>query len=313
MDKVEIIKALLKAVGMPQKQQSDLCALSLLAMAGLRENDSLSRATGDWIRIHDVISFINTNYPQVHYAENSRETIRKQAMHHFRTAAIVEDNGKATNSPKYMYRITPEFLSVLRTWNMHKDGFRPTKALKAFLSVHQQLRDIYASKKRMEMMPVRINGTDLSLSPGNHNRLQQAIIEDFAPRFAPGAECLYLGDTTRKDLIKNVERLAELGFSITLHDIMPDVVLYRADKDWIYFIEAVDSVGPMNPARVHDIGVMTANVNSAKIFVTAFLTFEKYLRFASQLAWETEVWIAESPDHMIHLNGHKFLGPRPMR
>lgn len=295
---------------MPKRQQSDLCALTLLAMAGLKEKDSMRSATGEWIRIHDVISFINTHYPPTHYAENSRETIRKQAMHHFRTAAIIEDNGEATNSPNYRYRITPEFLPVLRTWNIRKDGLHHTKAFKAFLDNHQQLRDIYASKKRMEKMPIQINGIELSLSPGNHNRLQRAIIEEFAPRFAPGSECLYLGDTTRKDLIKNEKRLAELGFSITLHDKMPDVVLYRPDTDWIYFIEAVDSVGPMSPARIHDISFMTANVLSGKIFVTAFLTFEKYRRFASQLAWETEVWIAESPDHMIHLNGDKFLGPR---
>lgn len=310
MDKATVIKALLKAIGMPPRQQSDLCALTLLAMAGLRERDPLHSATGEWVRIHDVISFINTHYPPTHYAENSRETIRKQAMHHFRTAAVIEDNGEATNSPNYRYRITPEFLSVLRTLSIREDSIQHTKALEAFLGNHQQLREIYASKKRMAKMPLRINGVELSLSPGAHNRLQRAIIEEFAPRFAPGAECLYMGDTTRKDLIRNEERLAGLGFRISLHDKLPDVVLYRPDTDWIYFIEAVDSVGPMSPARIHDIRLMTANASSGKIFITAFLTFGKYRRFASWLAWETEVWIAESPDHMIHLNGDKFLGPR---
>ena len=29
-----------------------------------------------------------------------------------------------------------------------------------------------------------------------------------------------------------------------------------------------------------------------------------------ELAWETEVWIAEMPEHMIHLNGDRFMGPR---
>ena len=117
-------------------------------------------------------------------------------------------------------------------------------------------------------------------------------------------------NTVRKDLVKNVNKLSELGFEITLHDKMPDVVLYRADKNWLYFIEAVDSVGPMSPERVIDIQRMTKNVNCGKIFVTAFLDFKKYKHFSEQLAWETEVWIAEMPDHMIHLNGDKFLGPR---
>ena len=111
-------------------------------------------------------------------------------------------------------------------------------------------------------------------------------------------------------MVKNEAKLTELGFAITLHDKMPDVVLYREDKDWLYFIEAVDSVGPMSPERVRDINQMTEGVKSGKIFVTAFLDFSKFKRFSEQLAWETEVWIADMPDHMIHLNGDKFMGPR---
>ena len=53
-----------------------------------------------------------------------------------------------------------------------------------------------------------------------------------------------------------------------------------------------------------------ANVTAGKIFVTAFLDFKTYKKFAEELAWETEVWIAEMPEHMIHLNGDRFMGPR---
>lgn len=305
MDKLETIKKLLADVGMPDKQQSDLCALTMLGLANLKEGDSFKKASNNWIRIHDVIQFINDNYG-VTYAENSRETFRKQAMHHFRNAALIEDNGKATNSPNYRYRITSDFLNVLKSIGTKKENL----SLQNFLSVHEKLVDTYASKKTMPMMPVKINNVDYVLSPGSHNELQKAILEEFAPRFAPNSECLYVGDTTNKDLVKNVNKLSELGFEITLHDKMPDVVLYRADKNWLYFIEAVDSVGPMSPERVIDIQRMTKNVNCGKIFVTAFLDFKKYKRFSEQLAWETEVWIAEMPDHMIHLNGDKFLGPR---
>jgi hypothetical protein len=175
---------------------------------------------------------------------------------------------------------------------------------------HESLIDIYASKKQMEKMPVKINGLDFTFSPGKHNQLQKAIIEEFAPRFAPGSECLYVGDTTEKDLVKNVGKLRELGFEITLHDKMPDVVLYREDKNWIYFVESVTSVGPMDPKRLVEIGQMTRNVTAGMIFVTAFLDFKTFKKFSADLAWETEVWLAEEPEHMIHLNGDKFLGPR---
>ena len=162
----------------------------------------------------------------------------------------------------------------------------------------------------MTMMPVNINGESFKFSTGKHNELQKAIIEEFAPRFAPNSECLYVGDTIEKNLVKNVEKLKELGFEITLHDKMPDVVLYREDKDWIYFVESVTSVGPMDPKRILEIEEMTKDVTAGKIFVTAFLDFKTYKKFAEELAWETEVWIAEMPEHMIHLNGDRFMGPR---
>lgn len=305
MDKISETREFLKNIGMPKQQQADICCYVILAMAGIKPEMPWNEATNEWIRIHDIIQFANTYYG-TSYAENSRETFRKQALHRFRTAALVEDNGKATNSPNYRYRLTDETLQLIRNldtneWNKH---------LKLFLTYHEKLVDIYASKKKMTMMPVKINGDDFSFSAGKHNELQKAIIEDFAPRFAPNAECLYVGDTIEKDLVKNVEKLLELGFEITLHDKMPDVVLYREDKNWIYFVESVTSVGPMDPKRILEIEELTKNVSAGKIYVTAFLDFKTYKKFAEELAWETEVWIAEMPEHMIHLNGDKFMGPR---
>lgn len=305
MDKIEETREFLNNIGMPKAQQADICCYVILAMAGIKSDMQWKEATNDWIRIHDIIQFANSYYGTT-YAENSRETFRKQALHHFRTAALVEDNGKATNSPNYRYRLTEETLQMLRV----RDTIEWQPSLRRFLHYHQSLIEMYASKKKMSMMPVKINGQNFSFSPGKHNELQKAIIEEFAPRFAPNSECLYVGDTIEKDLVKNVEKLTELGFEIILHDKMPDVVLYREDKEWLYFVESVTSVGPMDPKRILEITEMTKDVTAGKIFVTAFLDFKTYKRFSENLAWETEVWIAEMPEHMIHLNGDKFLGPR---
>lgn len=310
MDKLEVAKHLLARVGMPAELQSALCCLSLLAMAKLAKSTPYSQATNEWVRIHDIIAFISDHYG-VAYAENSRETFRKHAMHAFRAAALIEDNGKSTNSPNYRYRITSEFLVVIQNMSGSKKALCDDNVyLTQFIANHESLTEIYASKKKMQKLPVRINNQDFTFSPGKHNQLQKAIIEEFAPRFAPNSECLYVGDTTQKDLVKDVDKLSSIGFEITLHDKMPDVVLYREDKNWVYFVEAVTSVGPMNPKRVSEIAAMTENVSSGKIFVTAFLDFATFKKFSEQLAWETEVCIADMPEHMIHLNGDKFLGPR---
>ena len=305
MDKIEETREFLQKVGMPKAQQADICCYVILAMAGIKPNMSWSEATNEWIRIHDIIQFANTYYGAA-YAENSREAFRKQALHRFRTAALVEDNGKATNSPNYRYRLTEESLQMLKAVGTKQEQTE----LNRFLAYHEKLMDIYASKKKMTMMPVKINGLDFSFSAGKHNELQKAIIEEFAPRFAPNSECLYVGDTIEKDLVKNVDKLEKLGFEITLHDKMPDVVLYREDKDWLYFIESVTSVGPMDNKRIVELQELTKNVKSGKIFVTAFLDFKTFKKFSESLAWDTEVWMADMPDHMIHLNGDRFLGPR---
>ncbi len=305
MTRKQEARNVLKSLGMPTRQQSDICCLSLLALLSLSPSTPWSAATNEWWRIHDLLVFLRANYRGAKYAENSRETFRKEAMHHFRTAALVEDNGVATNSPNYRYRVTAEALSLLQSYG----GPLWEVKLAAFRAVHKSLKEVYESKKRVRRVPVRVDGVDYALSTGGHNQLQKAVIEEFAPRFAPGSKCLYLGDTVNRDLIKDVDGLRSLGFEITLHDKMPDVVLYRADRKWIYFIECVTTVGPMSAARLLEIKRMTSAATAGKVFITAFLDLKTYKKFCDQIAWETDVWIAENPDHMIHLNGDRFMGP----
>ena len=305
MGKYDDAKNILQALGVPKSQQSPVCCFTLLALAGLQENDKWDSVSNNWVGTHGVKTFLINNYNKI-YAENSRENIRKNAMHPFRIAGFVEDNGVATNSSNYSYRLTEEMKTLLSFY----DSNLWEEKLAWFQSIHDSLKSRYETKRNFTKIPVTINGKQFSFSTGSHNKLQKAIIEEFAPRFAPQSECLYVGDTTKKDLVKNEQRLQELGFSITLHDKMPDIVLYMFDRDWLLFVEAVTSVGPMSPKRIIEIGEMINRVKSKIIYVTAFLDFKTFKKFSSDLAWETEVWIAEIPDHMIHYNGDKFLGPR---
>jgi len=305
MPKLDEARAILSSLDMPAAQQSDICCYTLLAMASIAEDAPWESSTNNWIRIHDILQFVDMAYG-VRYAENSRETFRKQAIHHFRNAALIEDNGKATNSPNYRYRLSNEFLELLKMFE--SDAWEAS--LFAFLDTHPSLVSMYASKKQMTKLPVLINGKEMSFSAGKHNELQKLILEEFAPRFAPYSECIYVGDTAEKDLFVNAEMLLLLGFSLSLHDKLPDVILYREDKHWLYFIEAVTSVGPMDAKRILEIESMTEGVTAGKIYVTAFCDFKTFKQFSEALAWETEVWIACLPEHMIHMNGDKFLGPR---
>jgi len=289
---------------MPKKQQSDICAYALVALAGVSNNESWESATNKFLRIHDIIKSTKEIF-HAEYAENSRETFRKQAMHPFRIAALIEDNGKATNSPNYMYRLTPEALNLIRKFGTEKWDM----TLESFLIYHDALSSIYASKKKINRIEVTIEDTEYTLSVGEHNDLQKAIIDEFKPRFAPNSRGLYLGDTENKYLFQDSALLAKVGVEINLHDKLPDIILYDSEKDWIFFIEAVTSVGPMSPKRIIEINEISNSSKSAKIFVTAFPDAKTFKKFYEELAWETEVWIAESPEHLLHLDGNRFMGP----
>lgn len=151
---IEQAASLLEKMKVHERQRNQMCCLVLLAMADLLPHSKWSKAQNNWKRIHDLITFIDESYG-VKYAENSRETIRKQALHHFRNAAFIEDNGMATNSPNYRYRLTDEMLDLLRSY-----GTRRWNVIKtAFFELHDGLIDLYDKKRKFAKQPVVINGT----------------------------------------------------------------------------------------------------------------------------------------------------------
>lgn len=309
MGKLEDAKGILSAIGMPKPQTNDRSSYVFLALADMKEPDLWGNAQKPQMRIVDIMNFISQHYGKA-YKPNTRETIRKATIHQFVDGAIAERNvdsaDRPTNSPNYCYCLTDEMLALVRTY----DTDEWQNSLQSFISRYGTLIEKYGQIREIARVPVVVNGQEFSFSPGAHNVLQKAIIEEFAARFAKGAEVLYIGDTANRDLVKNREALASIGVNITDHDKLPDVVLYAREKDWLYFIEAVTSVGAITAKRMQEIEAITTECAKGKIYVTAFPDRKTYKKFIDQLAWETEVWIADAPDHMIHLNGDKFIGPR---
>ena len=168
----------------------------------------------------------------------------------------------------------------------------------------------YESNRHRNMVPIKLpDGQTLQFSPGRHNEVQKAIVEEFAPRFAPGAHLLYLGDTAKKDLFVDNAGLARLGIAITDHDKLPDVVLYDADRNWLFLVEAVTSHGPVTPKRIVEFEDMFSVCSAGVVCVSAFPDFAEFKKHLQSVAWETEVWLCDTPDHMTHYNGDRFLGP----
>lgn len=311
MSKIREAKDILNTLGLPPHQQNEMSALTLLALCGLSKRDEWSMAQKHSTTVSKgIMYFISKNYSKK-YAPNTRETFRRQVLHQFVQARIADynpDNPKLpTNSPQAHYALTKDALEAIKTYGTAKW----ISVAKAFIDKHGALAARYAKERKTQMVPVTLSkGLTLQLSPGEHNKVQAAIIQEFAPRFAPGASLLYLGDTAKKNLFVDSKKLVELGIPITDHDKLPDVILYDTDKKWLYLIEAVTSHGPMSPKRVLELEEMLADCKAGKIYITAFPDFSELKRHTDEIAWETEVWIRENPDHMIHFNGNRFMGPR---
>jgi len=284
-----------------------MSAFTLLSLANIKKTDSWGKARPVRLRIHDILLFASKEYGRK-YAENTRETIRRQVIHQFEQARIVDRNpdepNLATNSPRTHYALTDEVVSLIRVY-----GKRSWKSrLNNFINKKGTLLEIYRKKRKSVLIPVRISSNkQIKLSPGKHNQLQVDIIEKFAPVFAPGAYLLYLGDTAKKILHLDEGKMRDLGIPVRRHDKLPDVVLHQIDSNRLFLVEAVTSHGPVSPKRHYELEKMLSKVEANRIYVSAFPDFKEFRRHITEIAWETEVWIAEIPDHLIHFNGDRFL------
>lgn len=307
MPKVDEATEILKALGLPKPKP--LAAYTLLALSYMNEKKLWRSADRRSMRIHDMIETIRTVF-KVGYAENTREDFRRGVLKPFEQARVVDRNPDdptlPTNSPKSHYALTPDALAVLRTFGT--PAFE--KAVAEFTKAYGSLADVYAARKQRHLIPLMLpSGEKITLTPGKHNELQAAIITEFAPRFAPGATLLYLGDAAHKSLVVARDDLKTLGVPITKNDKLPDVLLYLPQKNWLLLVEAVTSSGPVSPKRRFELEKLLASCKADRVYVTAFQDFKEFKRHVHDIAWETEVWIAENPDHLIHYNGEKFLGP----
>jgi hypothetical protein len=184
------------------------------------------------------------------------------------------------------------------------------KAVAAFREAYPRLDETLMRKRDQKKIPVALpEGVTIELMDGSHNEIQKAIIEEFLPRFVPGAEVLYIGDASQKTVFIKKERLEELNFFELAHDRLPDIVAYDPKRGWVFLIEAVHSSNPVSHLRHLQLEQLTSKCTAGVVFVSAFQDRKTFAKWIAEISWETEVWLAESPDHMIHFNGDKFLGP----
>lgn len=302
---------ILEGVGIPLNNKTERAiekmAVCFLAVAGVKKDWSKAIENAN-LKSRDIIKIVNENFEE-NISSGSYDDIRRKDLKLLVLADIVINSGvhkrSATNDPTRGYALHSDFKNLIITYKTADWE----NTLKSFNNNKPSLAEILSRKRNLEQIPVKLpSGKPLELSLGEHNILQKEIIEQFLPRFGSDCSVLYIGDTSNKSLHIETEELKKLNFFELSHEELPDIIAYSEKNNWLYLIEAVHSSGPMSEIRVHQLKKLLKDSNAELIFVTAFLNRTEFRKWVIDVAWETEVWIADNPDHMIHFNGHKFLG-----
>ena len=312
MSKITEAQEILKGMGLPNPQQNKMSALTLLALCNIKEDDNWANATRSSKKVtKDIMAFVNENYRKDSpYAPNTRETFRRQVLHQFVQAGITNYNPDIpdlpVNSPKAHYALTEEALEVIKSYGTSEWNSK----IQQYSIEMTSLRDRYIDERDMYRIPLMIEGKEFLLSPGAHNEVQAAVISEFAPRFAAGGQLLYVGDTEDKDLYIKKDILNDLKLPVSEHSKLPDIIIFDSKREWLFLIEAVTSHGPISAKRLIELEDFTKDCPYGIVYVTAFPDNKEFRKHSGDIAWETEVWLADTPDHMIHFNGDRFIGPR---
>jgi len=308
---------ILNSLGIPfegmSERRLEKMAMAFLAVVDVKRSRQWANAKhcdGGWApQTRQIIDYINKNFDES-ISSGSYDDIRRKDLKLLTVAGIIDRSANlpnaATNNPTRGYALNVQYAFIVRSYG----SAAWEDDVDEFLAEMGTLRDRLSSVREIETISVQIpGGKTLRFSPGEHNDLQKAIIEDFLPRYGFGAELLYVGDTADKFLLIEKEKLNELSFFEISHDVLPDIIAFSRSKNWLFLIEAVHSSGPVNPVRLEELRLLTKDCSAGIVYVTAFLDRGTFRRFAPDIAWETEVWISDAPDHLIHFNGDRFLGP----
>jgi hypothetical protein len=292
-----------------RERTNERSALVLLALLGLLPSSPWSKAGNPRLRTVELMAWLRERYGR-DYKPNTRETIRRQTLHQFIEAGLVllnpDNPERPVNSPNTCYQIEPRALDLLSAYGTDRFG----ELLAAYLNDLPGLRAQYDRARVHRQIPVALpDGGAVALTPGGQNLLIKQAVEEFCPRFTPGANVLYVGDAGREEPIFDEAALKDLGIALDKHGKLPDLIVYLPDHEWLVLIEAAASHGPVDGKRRGELERLFSKTSAGLVFVSCFPSRDEMRKYLHEISWETEVWCADNPSHLIHFNGERFLGP----
>jgi hypothetical protein len=305
----------LSALGVPTQpltgRRLERMALAFLAVAKVTSAEGWSSTqhlgSGHRLTTREIIDFLNEHFHE-NISRGSYDDIRRKDLQlPVMAGIIVSATPEANkNNPTRRYAVDSGYAQVVRTYGTAAWSGLVQETVAERGSLAERTSVVKSLPRTEVIFP---SGEVLEFGPGTHNLLIKSVIEEFLPRFGHEAQVYYVGDADRRLLVYEKERLSSLGFFELGAGELPDVVAYSQRRNWLFLIEAVATSGPVSAIRHLKLKALTENCAADIVYVTAFNDRVAMRKHLSEIAWETEVWIATEPDHMIHFDGDKFLGP----
>ncbi|HFN3685905.1 TPA: BsuBI/PstI family type II restriction endonuclease [Enterobacter hormaechei] len=316
-DKILGVIDILTKIDMPMDgmtpRRLERMAMCILALCNLTKHsqwcDVKSLKDGSILTTRKIIAYINENFEEEISSGSYDDIRRKDLSRPVGMNLVVKSANKPgadTNDGTRGYAIEDNFAKLLSAY----DSPNWIKTLNAF-EIDKEYISLFRSTRKTNKLQVTLaENVIISLDDGPRNKIQKAVIDQFLPTFGYNATVLYIGDTSEKQMFKCSQKMLELGLNIEDRGMLPDIIAFSEQKQWLYLIEAVHSSNPLNPERCIELKrTVLKNCPYGVVFVTAFLSRKDFAKWVPEIAWETEVWLADRPEHMIHFNGDKFFGP----
>ncbi len=304
---------IMSAIGLPVHRLSprrmEKMAMTVLALAHVeaRNNWPYAKdlASGHHLTTRACIDYINMHFGET-ISRGSYDNIRRKDLVWplIRGLVVPSKDVADDNDGTRGYAINPLYINILRTFGQDNWVETIRDLMRDKPTLDETLKVVRNIPRTSVLLP---GDTELQFADTQHNRLQKAIIELFLPIWGQEARVLYVGDTSDRDLHLNEDALEELNIPKPDRAKLPDIIAYSSKANRLYLIEAVHSSGPISNERRHALEALVRDTPAYVVYITAFQTWDKFRQHAPSIGWETEVWVAEAPEHLIHYNGEKFL------
>jgi hypothetical protein len=307
--RIEEAQRALALLNFDRERTNERSALVLLALLQLGRHDLWEEAQAPMLRTVEIMEWIQQEYGR-DYKPNTRETIRRQTLHQFVDSGLValnpDDPKRAINSPKNCYQVEARALELFRSSRTDEWD----EQLEEYLKALPGLRAQYERARTLEQIPVTMpDGAAVTLTPGGQNVLLKAMVEEFCSRYTPGGQVLYIGDAGKDDPVFEESALRGLGITLDKHGKFPDLIVYLPDRNWLVLMEAASSHGPVDAKRYAELQSLFGTSSAGLVYVSCFPSRSEMRKYLTEIAWETDVWCADNPSHLVHFNGERFLGP----